>query len=271
MNRAVILKTFRDHRLMFALMFAAAVILPVLVIVAFSSTPMELMSQWMRLSLVRNLMRMLLGADLTDMLNRTSFAAFAFVHPGMLSLVWAFLIVITTAALVGEVDRGTADVLLSLPVSRWGLYVSVSVVVFGCGLLLAAAPWLGAFITERAKDWDQPLDLKRLLLVLVNNLAAIWAVAGVAMAVSASTSRRGVAVGILFGWLLVSFVLNFLGAVWEPAERLAFLGLLYYFRPLIVVRDASLDAGNIGVLAGLGVMAWTVGGFVFARRDIRTT
>jgi ABC-2 type transport system permease protein len=271
MSRALVLKMVRDHRLLFALVFTAAVVLPILVIVALSATPIELVSQWMRLPLVRNFFRMLLGADLTHMMNRTSYAAFAFVHPVMLSLVWAFLIVACTAVPAGEMDRGTADLLLSLPLSRWRVYLSASAVVACFGMLLAIAPWLGSYLSEWVKAWPEPLLLSRLLLVVLNDLAAIWAVAGVGMAVSACCSRRGVAVAILFGWLLSSFALNFLGALWKPAERLVFLSLLNYFRPLVIIRDQRLDASDLVVLLAVAATSWVLGGVIFARRDIRTT
>ncbi len=271
MNRALIRKVIRDHRLMFCLSFLGAVIVPVLVIMAFSSAPPDLVTQWMNLPFVRDIFRAMLGTDLTDMLSRTNFAAFAFVHPIMLALVWAFLIVICTTVPAAEVDRGTADLLLSLPISRLGVYLSVSVVVVCCGAILGVCPWLGAWISERLDDWPEPLNLGRLGLAVVNNLAAIWAVAGVGMAVSAASSRRGMAVGVLFGWLLASFLLNFLGALWEPAQRLEFLSLLNYFRPLIIVRDGALDAGHIAVLLAIGLVGWIIGGIVFTRRDIRTT
>ncbi|MBN1346783.1 MAG: ABC transporter permease subunit [Phycisphaerae bacterium] len=271
MNRALIFKTVRDHRLLFGLAFLCTVIIPILVILAFSSAPTDLLTQWLNLPFVRNPLRMLLGEDIRDMLNRTSFAAFGFVHPLMLSIVWAFLIVICTQVPSAEIDRGTADLLLSLPISRLGIYVSVSVVVFGFGVLLAVGPWLGAYLTDAFWVWKEPLQLDRLRLVIVNHLAAIWAVAGVGMAVSAATSRRGVAVAILFGWLLISFALNFLGAMWKPAERLVFLSLLDYFRPLLIVRDASLNLGDIAVLVGVAATGWIVGAVIFARRDVRTT
>lgn len=271
MNRAIIFKTIRDHRLVFGLVYVTAVVFPILVILAMTSAPSDLVTQWLRMPLVRNMFRMLLGSDIMDMLNRTGFGAFAFVHPLMLTLVWSWLIVITTAALAGEVDRGTADLLLSLPVSRWGIYASISAVVFASGALLAVAPWLGAWGSEWVKTWDEPIMLRPLGLAVVNNLAAIWAVAGVAMAVSACTSRRGLAVAILFAWLLLSFLLNFLGALWELAERVAFLSLLEYFLPLVIVRKGALNYGHLAILAAIAVTGWTFGAIVFARRDIRRT
>jgi ABC-2 type transport system permease protein len=271
MNRALILKVARDHRLLFALAFLGAVGLSFLIVQAFSSTPTELVSQWMKLPIVHNFFRMLLGADLLDMLNRTSFAAFAFVHPMMLVLVWGFSIAICTAVPAGEVDRGTSDLLLSLPISRWGIYVSVSVVVFACGAALAFAPLLGLRINESVGHWPEPLRFDRLAMAAVNSLACIWTVAGVGMAVSACSSRRGTAVAVLFAWLLASFALNFLGGIWKQAERLVFLSLLNYFRPLIIIRDARLDRHDLFVLVAIAVCSWVIGGLVFARRDIRTT
>ncbi len=271
MNLALIGKTIRDHRLLFLLALAASVFVPVLVIVALSSTPTGAMTKLLQaMPFLRDMFRMLVGADPLDMLSRTSFAAFTFVHPVVLAIVWGFLIVICTAVPASEVDRGTADLLLSLPISRRGIYLSVTSVVLLCVGLLAVAPWLGSWLSEHVKTWKEPLELGRLWLPVVGNVAALWAVAGVCLGVSSCCSRRGAAVGILFVWLLGSFMLNLLGAFWKPAERVVFLSLLNYFRPVIIVRDQTLNLEHVGVLVGLGLVGWVAGLIVFTRRDIAT-
>lgn len=271
MNLALILKTIRDHRRLFALALAASVFVPVLVIVALSSTPTGAMTQLLKtMPFLRDMFRMLVGADPLDMLSRTSFAAFTFVHPVVLAIVWGYLIVICTAVPAAEVDRGTADLLMSLPISRRGIYLSVTFVVLLCVGLLAVAPMGGSWLSEHVKTWDEHLDLGKLWLPVINNVAALWAVAGVCLGVSACCSRRGPAVGILFTWLLGSFMLNLLGAFWKPAERVVFLSLLYYFRPVIVVRDQALNVEHLIVLLGLGLVGWIAGLIVFTRRDIAT-
>lgn len=271
MNRAVMVKTWREHGLLFGLVFAAAVIFPILLIVALSSAPTDAVQQWLKWPLVRNFLRMFTGADPESLLSRTGFAAFSFVHPVTLSVCWAFLVVSCSGVLSGEIDRGTVDHLLSLPLTRWGLYRSISGAIFLLLPLLAIAPWLGACASQWFKTWDTPLHRGQLFLAVVNGLAAYTAVACVGLAISAAVSRRGIAVGLMVGGLISSFLLNVLGVLWEPAERVAFLGLLYYYQPLVIVRDGHLNGTHMAVLIGVAVIAWTTGGILFARRDICTT
>ncbi len=270
MSLAVVLKAIRDYRLIFVLAWVASVVIALLVLLALSATPLDMIKQWMKLPFGKVVMRMLLGEQV-EVISRTGFAAFTFVHPMIVVTAWSFLVYICTQVPAAEVDRGTADLLLSLPVSRWRIYVSYSLVHFTMAALLAVAPYLGVHIAEHHWEFEEAVNLSMIRLTIVNALFALWAVVGVGMGISACASRRGTAVAVLFAWLLGSFAINFLGAIWEPVERIFFLSILYYFRPLIVVRDGRLDHENLLILAGVALTGWIVGAIVFAQRDIRTT
>ena len=69
-------------------------------------------------------------------------------------------------------------------------------------------------------------------------------------------------------WLLASFLLNFLGQFWPVAERVSFLGILHYYRPLPVVRTGDWPVHDIAVLIGLAVVFFLAGMWRFSRRDI---
>ena len=105
------------------------------------------------------------------------------------------------------------------------------------------------------------------------NLYCLYAaVGGLALLISALSDRRGRAVATVFGILLGSFLLNFLAQFWEPAETLALLSFLHYYKPLPMVQagGSGLPLGDMAVLMGFGVVAWVAGGIWFARRDICT-
>jgi ABC-type transport system involved in multi-copper enzyme maturation permease subunit len=271
MNRALIVKTLRDYGPLFALVLLVMIVFPMLLILALSSTPTEMIANLIKIDLIREFLRLLIGEDPVGMLSRTGYAGFAFVHPVMQAVSWAFLVVVTTGVLAGEIDRGTADLTMSLPISRWGIYSSVSVVLLCFIPLMALSPTVGAAILESIRPDDDPIDIAKLPLISVNGAAMYLGIAGICLAFSAAMSRRGTAVGYLFAWLLLSFLINVLGALWEAAENWAVISFVYYFRPMNIVRDDQLDPVNMIVLLTMGITGWLAGGFIFAKRDIRTT
>ena len=77
---------------------------------------------------LRSLLAGLLGTELGEELNARTLQAFLWVHPVVLALVWGHEIAFCTRMPAGEIDRGTIDVLFSLPVSRRTVYVCESLV-----------------------------------------------------------------------------------------------------------------------------------------------
>ena len=70
--------------------------------------------------------------------------------------------------------------------------------------------------------------------------------------------------------VVASFLLNYRALFWARARRAAPLGLLRYYRPLIVLRDGALPARDLAVLLSSAVVFWGLGGLIFARRDLST-
>ena len=78
------------------------------------------------LPFVRSLVGPLMGIDPNQPFGLSMIQALAWVHPVVLSLVWGCEIVLCTRTPAGEIDRGTMDVLLGLPVSRRMVFWSES-------------------------------------------------------------------------------------------------------------------------------------------------
>lgn len=270
-NLALFRKTAADHRFLMGLIGLALIAFPTVIMHAFASFPLDMAEQWLKIEWIARLIRGLAGADFSDMLNMTAVGGFAFVHPMVLAITWSCIVVASTQVLSGEIDQGTADVLLALPVSRWRLYTTVSAWVFLCCPLMSLCTWAGVWTGNATADLPESVSLWQLRHVAANQCAMLWAVAGLAMLISAAGSRRGRSVGIVFGILVTSFLLNWLALFWERAEVVAHLAVLHYFRPFIVVRDGQYPIADLAVLLAVAVVAWTIGGFIFARRDIPTS
>ena len=179
------------------------------------------------------------------------------------------MVTTTSRITVGEIDRGTADLLLALPISRWRIFISVNAWVLLTAPLLCGCLWLGLWIGGATADLPEPFDLWALRHVVFNACAMLWAVAGISALCSAAASRRGQAIGIIFGILVTSYLLNWLAAFWESVEWLAVAGILHYFRPFAIVRDGGIATADLVALLSIAVVTWGAGAVIFTHRDIQ--
>jgi ABC-type transport system involved in multi-copper enzyme maturation permease subunit len=226
-------------------------------------------AQLLQLRFFRTMVQALLGSDLGQVIGPDSVVAIAWVHPVVLALSWTLAVALATRSPAGEVDRGTVDVLLGLPVSRWQVHAAEGAFLGLAGLAMTVLGLLGHRLGLLGlAPADRP-GTAVLLAIACNFYCLYLAVAGLACAFSAASDRRGRAVAAVFAVLLASFLLNFLAVFWAPAKTIAFLSLLEYYRPLQVLREGA-SLADMAVLLGIAAVAWTAAGAWFARRDICT-
>lgn len=223
-----------------------------------------------RLPFVKPLVTALLGMDPGNRLSSEMMQAFLWVHPTVLSLIWAHELMYCSRMPAGEIDRGTVDFLLGLPVSRWKLYVSESIGWLATGIVLLVVGYVGHAMAATGLPPETLPSRRATLYVMVNLLALYVAVGGFAFLISASSDRRGRAIGVVFAVLLFSFLLNFLVQFWEPAKPFSFLGVLEYYRPAAIIRSRAFPRTDVAILLTIGAICWLAGGIVFRRRSVCT-
>lgn len=104
-----------------------------------------------------------------------------------------------------------------------------------------------------------------LLALNLGLLMLCWS--GIAMALGA-VCRRSVA-GATTGLLaLATFLLDYVGRLWPPADRLAWLSPFRYFVPFDLVMGNPLPGENIMVLWAIAMTGFTMAYFLFTQRDI---
>jgi ABC-2 type transport system permease protein len=271
LNRGILLKSARELLpatllLGLAIMLAEAVLGYVLPTFA-----KQLVGDLAAMPFLQNIFKALVGAEVTAGAGPEMFTAVAWVHPVPLALLWAHAALGSTRMPAGEVDRGTIDVLLGLPVSRWGVYISDSLAWLASGILLIAAALAGNWIGSLWLAASARPDYARVAIVLVNLLAMYAAVGALGYLCSSLSNRRGWAMGVVFAIVVTSFLVNYLAQFWSPAAKIEFLSVLRYYKPLFVMRDGTWPWANIGVLAAVAAVLWTVGGTITSRRDLATT
>jgi ABC-2 type transport system permease protein len=197
-------------------------------------------------------------------------SSIAWVHPVILAILWSHEITLCTRMPAGEVDRGTIDVLLGLPVSRWGVYLSESLVWIVAGLVVIGLGLLGSTFGYLTALSEARPPAGQTVVVVANLYCLYLAVGGLAFLISSLSDRRGRAVAAAFTVVVASFLLSFLAQYWEPAKSLSFLSMLHYYKPLLILREAAWPVTDMVTLAGCAAVLWLAGGVQFARRDICT-
>ncbi len=268
MNRPLVLKTMRDHAVLFGLTAFAVVAFEMLFVLAMRTLAPELLAFFRRRLFFQNLFQMLLSLDLRAGTSINTLVVLGFVHPFLFAVTWGFLLAIGSRVTVGEIDQGTADLLLTLPMSRAAIYVSTSAVWIMAAALLSLAAWTGLWLGSLAFPLREPLNLGRLGIAATNLFALFLAIGGTTSLVSCSVNRRGIAVAIMIAVLLFSFLVNFLAVFLEFFRTISFLGLLDYYRPVESVRDGVWPIRSLLVLGAVAIVGWFGGLLIFQHKDV---
>ncbi|HYV28664.1 MAG TPA: ABC transporter permease subunit [Candidatus Eisenbacteria bacterium] len=230
----------------------------------------QMTQEWLQMDFARGIMQAMVGAEIADRMGPQMFQAMAWVHPVVLALLWAHAMISGTRVPAAEVDRGTADVFLSLPVSRWEVFFSETIVWIGCAGIMLTAGLVGNLFGGLSLPPQQHPQLHPLLIVLANLFCLYFAAGGLAWFVSALSDRRGRAITIVFLLLLALFLLNYLAQFWHPLEKFVFLSPLHYHKPVTILASGSWPWKDMAVLLSTGGILWLCGGLIFARRDLCT-
>src|SRR6266404_2814528 len=202
MNRGLLIRAFRESwpaTLLLGLVLMGVEAALAFVLPKFGS---QMSEQWLQLDFARGIMQAMLGTVIGNRIGPQMFQSIAWVHPVVLALTWAHALVSCTRVPAGEVDRGTADVLLGLPVSRWEVFISETIVWLGCGAAILAAALAGNLLGGLGLPAEQRPPLARVLIVLINLYCLYASVGGLACLVSSFSNRRGRAITIVFLVLL---------------------------------------------------------------------
>ncbi len=115
---------------------------------------------------------------------------------------------------------------------------------------------------------------------LSNTVALMFAVSGLTMALSAAGRSRWKVTGYAVLILVVMFVANTIGQLWEPAGWVRPFTLFFYYQPQKVMLDGNwlVDVGaawpgaphvpGAGVLLTVGAAGYLLALRTFTRRDL---
>jgi ABC-2 type transport system permease protein len=171
------------------------------------------------------------------------------------------------AATAGEEERGTADLLLSLPVSRTRVLVAKTFVMVASVAVVALAGWVALVVGTPLVDLDVPAADLAAAFVMTGLLGLLFG--AVALLVGALTGSRPAALGAGIGLAIAAFLLNVLAPMaswlegWKDASPFAWA---LQDDPLTTGLDGPGALALLGVTVLLVLLAWVA----FRRRDVAT-
>lgn len=270
LNAGIISKAIRETAAVTVAIGIGLGLMEVLFILSLSTFSQEMADSFLQIPFVRRMMAAFLGIESADTLGPMMIMSIAWVHPVVLSLLFAHCVIVCTRIPAGEIDRGTVDVLLSLPVTRRAVYLSETTVWMLAGLLITAIAALANICTTLWLHLDYAGLMSRRLLVGLNLYALYLAAGGIAWFASSICDRRGRAIAIAFGVLVSSLLLNVLAGFNATVKALSVVSILKYYRPVFIIQGTADTGLDIAVLLAVGFVFWLAGLVIFARRDIRT-
>jgi ABC-2 type transport system permease protein len=226
-------------------------------------------------------------------------------HPVVVVLAGLWAVGRAAAAVSGELDRGTLELLLSQPVPRNRLILAhflVDVVVIPCICLSIVAgtrvglETVGPFVVDYSVLDKLPPPARLIVkqgpaVLTVSADRQIWAVvclaslmfalSGLTMLVSALGRNRWRTLGVAALIAVGMFVANVVGQLWDGAAWVRPWTLFFYYQPQKVwlhgdwLADLSDPWGPgwgavpaVPVLAGVGAAGYLLALWVFTRRDL---
>jgi len=262
---SVFLKTVRDYRvaiLGWGIGMGLVVISPMASVSALVTTPQA------RQQLVSLAQTFAWNADPVAVDTIGGYATFKIGIFVFLIAVWSLLA--GSRMLRGEEDRGSLDVLLSLPRPR--LRVAVEKLAAMWTALLVMGVLIGLLAFAGGKKFGGDFGLVDALLFSLNLALVCAVIGGLAFLISQFTDERGPAAGWTAGLLLVFIVLDMVHRVVPNTEWISRLSPIYYYnlsKPL--VPSYGTNAGAMVVLLVLAVALGAAAAWLFVRRDVGGT
>lgn len=167
----------------------------------------------------------------------------------------------------GEEERGSLDVLLSLPRSRarvaFEKVAALGTALLLMGLLIGVFTWLGGVSANLGFTFSDALLLGLDVSLVTASFAAI------ALFVSQFTREPGPAAGFTGAFFGLAILLNSIHLVVPSAENIARISPVYYFglsKPLL--SNYGTNPGAMLVLFGMSVVFTLAGVALFLARDV---
>ncbi|WP_232056057.1 ABC transporter permease subunit [Tuwongella immobilis] len=245
----------------------------------------------------------ILGGEDTRLDNPQDLLIAGYLYPFVQVILAIWAIGRAGGAIAGELDRGTMELLLSLPISRSKLILTHILVDLCVIPLLCLAIWAGSltgcwlvgtfeidpatWARLRMPPPENPViyavSAWKLFPALANVAGLLLAISSITLAFSAFGRSRNRTLGLVILFFLIQFLVNVIGQFWQDVAWLRPGTIFFFYQPQRIVSFGQwwIDLGSVwnsgqpmfslpmvGVLIGVSIGAYTIAWLGFRNRDL---
>ena len=259
--------TLREHRVLFVFVFVMIGLFQVLILTLVIGADLLGMIELFMSQLPPQVQR-LLGDQIRAQFSVEGAVAFGYLHPVVQALLIIVAIVLPTRHVAGEIEKGTLELMFSLPVKRTAVVVSLWVF-SGMALLgLVIGGWIGSGVGLWLFPEARSVPVLGIAKAGLNLWLLMFAISSYTLLIAAYAREGGQATLRAAGLTLVFFFVNTTATMWPTIDFLAPFTIFHYHKPQLVMMDASVLGRNVAVLVGVILVCGALAVRQVSRRDI---
>jgi len=213
-------------------------------------------------------MQQIFGEDILAKFSVAGAMAFGYTHPFVLVMLSILAILPASRHISGEAESGTLELILALPVSRPGIFLSLWVVSVMLLTLAVSGGILGTAVAMWVYPAARTVPFLQVLLIAGNLLLLMLTINACTLLISSYLRDGSRAALIASGLTLFFYLLSYLVKVWEDIAFLSPFTIFNYFQPQKLVMDKTQTGMDFLVLSGLTLILTTLAARRFVDRDI---
>lgn len=209
-----------------------------------------------------------IGGDKLMAGNVQSIVAIGYQHPLVLTLLMINAATTPTGLLTAQVEKGTMEILLARPITRSRVYGLTALLSLGGQAGLVLVLFLGTATWTRVFDYGEQVPLGGFIKVSANLIFLACAVCSLSILAAVWFNERNRAIGLIVGYLVVSYLLDFAAAMLPRLDAFHPYSLFNYCRPLDVLRAGQVPLTHFTVLGSITLISLTLGWAIWRKRDL---
>ena len=213
-------------------------------------------------------MRMIINEEFISSLSVEGSAAFGLNHPAVLALCALAAVIIPARHIAGEIESGTMELMLSYPIRRSRLFLSLAGSIAVILLMISAAALAGSTAGLICFHTLTPELFFRLVTIVINQWALFLLVAGYTLALSAYSREGGRAGTWSAGITLVFYVMHFLAKLSDSLGFLRPVNIFNYYQPQKLMFSEGNFIPDTILLTAAALLFMSAGLRRFMSRDI---
>lgn len=197
------------------------------------------------------MMQQFVGEEVLAQFSIAGAIAFGYNHPIVIIVLALMAITLPAKHIAGEIETGTMELMLSLPVSRIKLAASLwffSAIIF---LVIIAGGWAGSFLGVILYPQMNEIPFQRIVLVGIHLWLLMLVINASAFFVSVYSKERSKVAQRVAGLILFFYFLNYAAKFWSAIGFFKYATIFYYFQPQELMIGKTNGWANAGIFLAL--------------------